>query len=196
MTRSAIALLAAVGCLAAEAPHPLTSVRRIYVEQLTGESSTQIRDMIINALQSSKVFVVTEIRDKADATLRGSAEDLIYTDQFQSSESLNARAAVGSSSIPRVTSGRLPGVSVGVGQSESTRIAERRHEAVVAVRLVGQDGDVIWSTTQESGGAKFRGASADVADKVIKQLLADFERAGRPPLSAPAPPQASVTRQQ
>jgi len=42
---------------------------------------------------------------------------------------------------------------------------------------VNKDGDVIWSTTQESNGAKFRGASADVADKITKQLEADYQRA-------------------
>jgi len=44
------------------------------------------------------------------------------------------------------------------------------------VRLVNKDGDVIWSTTQESNGAKFRGASADVADKITRQLTADLDR--------------------
>jgi len=42
--------------------------------------------------------------------------------------------------------------------------------------LVNKDGDVMWSTTQESNGAKFRGASADVADKITRQLTADLER--------------------
>jgi hypothetical protein len=36
---------------------------------------------------------------------------------------------------------------------------------------------VLWSTTQESLGAKFRGASADVAGKVTRQLLKDYEAA-------------------
>ncbi|HOL69926.1 MAG TPA: hypothetical protein PKW45_00665, partial [Bryobacteraceae bacterium] len=40
-----------------------------------------------------------------------------------------------------------------------------------------KEGDVIWSTTQESLGGKFRGASADVADKITRQLRADYERA-------------------
>jgi hypothetical protein len=47
---------------------------------------------------------------------------------------------------------------------------------MATVRLVNKDGDVMWSTTQESNGAKFRGASADVADKITKQLAADLER--------------------
>jgi hypothetical protein len=36
---------------------------------------------------------------------------------------------------------------------------------------------VIWSTTQESMGGKFRGASSDVADKITKRLTEDYERA-------------------
>jgi hypothetical protein len=64
-----------------------------------------------------------------------------------------------------------------VGDSESTHSVERKHEAVAAVRLVNKDGDVIWSTTQESIGGKFRGSSADVADKITKKLLEDYERA-------------------
>ena len=67
-----------------------------------------------------------------------------------------------------------------VGQNDSTRISERKHEAIATVRLINKDGDVIWSTTQESNGAKFRGASADVADKVMRQLQADIEKARRP----------------
>jgi hypothetical protein len=39
---------------------------------------------------------------------------------------------------------------------------------------------VIWSTTQESNGAKFRGASADVADKITKQLVTDYDRLRKP----------------
>ena len=64
-----------------------------------------------------------------------------------------------------------------VGDSESSRSTERKHEAVAAVRLVSKDGDVIWSTTQESIGGKFRGSSADVADRITRKLLEDYDRA-------------------
>jgi hypothetical protein len=47
---------------------------------------------------------------------------------------------------------------------------------LAAARLVNPDGDVIWTSTQESKGAKYKGASADVADKIIKQLLHDLEK--------------------
>ena len=68
---------------------------------------------------------------------------------------------------------------MGAGISEGRRDAQRRHEASAAVRLVNKDGDVIWSTTQESLGGKFRGASADVADKITRKLTEDLERARR-----------------
>ena len=63
------------------------------------------------------------------------------------------------------------------GENESDHSTERRHEAIAAVRLVNKEGDVIWSTTQESQGAKFRGASADVAEKITARLKDDFDRA-------------------
>jgi hypothetical protein len=178
MNRSMLALVAAVGTWpAGEVPPPLLAVKRIHVEKLNGESSAQIRDMLINALQSAKVFVMTENAEKADAILRGFGEDLIYNESFESRDGVDARASIGSSGSSRSTGRRLPGVTLGVGTDESTRSNERKHEASVAVRLVNRDGDVIWSTTQESKGAKFRGASADVADKVIRQLLTDLDKA-------------------
>ena len=73
--------------------------------------------------------------------------------------------------------GGSSGVGAGAGESESERSTERRHEAIAAVRLVNKEGDVIWSSTQESLGAKFRGASADVAEKIKAKLKEDFERA-------------------
>jgi hypothetical protein len=68
---------------------------------------------------------------------------------------------------------------IGIGDNESEHSVERRHEAIAAVRLVNKDGDVIWSTTQESLGAKFHGASSDVAEKITQQLKDDFDKAQR-----------------
>ncbi len=158
----------------------LLDVRRVYVDRLSGgETAGQIRDMIISSLQAAKLFILTENQDRADAVLRGSAEDLVFTDTYSSSESLNARASAGMGSDPDRTSSdrRSRYGTVSVGDQESTRIAERKHEATAAVRLVSKEGDVLWSTTQESLGAKFRGASADVAEKVTRQLLRDYDSA-------------------
>ena len=166
----------------------MVAVKRVYVDRLTGgETAAQMRDLIISSLQGSKLFVVTENADRADAFLRGAAEDLIYTDAFSSSEGVHVTAGEGASSGSS-TGTRVSGtgstvssrgsrrLSVGVGENESTSMHERKHEALATVRLVNKDGDVMWSTTQESNGAKFRGASADVADKITRQLMADYER--------------------
>jgi hypothetical protein len=166
----------------------LLRVRRVFVDKLNGgEPALQIRDMLISSLQASGLFLLTENPERADAILRGSAEDLIYTDTFASSESLDARASLGRGGTTSRSSTAARGISVSVGEDESTRIAERKHEAVAAVRLVDKNGDILWSTTQESTGAKFRGASADVADKVTRQLVADVQKAKRKPSPAPKP---------
>jgi hypothetical protein len=158
----------------------LQSIRRVYVDRLTGgETAAQMRDVIISSLVGSKLFVLTENQERADAILRGSAEDLVYTDQHSSSEGFNARVNLGLGKSGSSSRGAYGGA--GVGDSESERSTERRHEAIAAVRLINKEGDVIWSTTQESLGAKFRGASADVAEKITAKLKEDFERARKLP---------------
>jgi hypothetical protein len=161
-----------------QALQQLLTVRRVFVDRLSGgDTSVQIRDMIVSSLQNAKLFVITENADRADAVLRGSAEDLVFTEEHSSSESINARANVGTRSSTARTNTRGESAGLGIGESESSRSNERKHEAVAAVRLVNKDGDVIWSTTQESKGGKFLGSSADVADRITKKLAADFERA-------------------
>lgn len=165
----------------------LLSVHRIYVDRLTGgEAAAQIHDLIVSALQSTKLFVITENEQRADAILRGAAEDLIFTDKFTSSEALSARTNTNGSGwnssgigLSRTGSGRSRSIGSGVSENDSVHIEERKHEAMATVRLVNRDGDVLWSTTQESIGGKFRGAGADVADKVARRLAAEIDRAKR-----------------
>jgi hypothetical protein len=155
----------------------LLTIRRVYVDRLTGgETAAQMRDILISSLAGSELFIVTDNTERADITLRGAAEDLVFTDLHTSNDSINARANIGSG---KSANQRPVSAGVGIGESESEHSSERRHEAIAAVRLVNKDGDVIWSTTQESIGAKFRGASADVADKITAKLKEDFERARR-----------------
>lgn len=163
---------------------PLSAIRRIYVDRLSGgETAVHLRDMIIASIQRSGLFSVTENETKADAVMKGSAEDLVFTDHFSSRESVTARV-----NLPVRTGNRSNSAGATVGQAETVRQDERKHEAAASVRLVNRNGDVIWSTTQESLGAKFRGASADVADKVMRQLREDILRARRkPPRAAEVP---------
>jgi len=153
----------------------LLSVRRIYVDHLTGgETAAQMRDILISSLAEAKIFVLTENPEHADAVMRGAAEDLVFTDVHSSADGINARATI---SNRATSSSRGQYAGVGLGENESDHSAERRHEAIAAVRLVNKDGDVIWSTTEESQGARFHGASADVADKITAKLKADFDKA-------------------
>jgi hypothetical protein len=173
-----IAILALTAALAGSAQQ-LGDVRRICISDFNGGvTATHIRDMLVAALQKNTAFVITENPARAEAVLKGSAEDLVFTENFSANDSVTARVAPGSA-LSKTVGGKIPNISI--GEQDSQHTTERKHEAFATVRLVNTDGDVIWSTTQESTGAKFRGASADVAEKVAKQLLSDIEKAKRPP---------------
>ena len=161
-----------------EAAAQLVKVRRIYVDILTGgDPALQIRDLLMTSLQKSKLFIITEDEEKADAVIRGSGGDETFTEHFSSSEGINAHSQMGGgvNGSSRTTNSHYAGLSI--GENESRRSEERKHEAIATVRLVSKDGDVIWSTTAESLGAKFLGASADVADQIAKRLAADYKAA-------------------
>lgn len=182
--RALTVLLGWAAVASAQTSHPieetglrqLLTIRRVYVDRLTGgETAAQMRDILISSMESAKLFILTENQERADVVLRGAAEDLVFTETHQSSEGINAHANAGTGRSSTRSTGAYGGLSVGDNESEHS--ADRRHEAIAAVRLVNKDGDVIWSTTQESLGAKFRGASSDVADKITAKLKEDFERA-------------------
>jgi hypothetical protein len=170
---------AAIAAIEAGNLRQLLAVHRIFVDRLTGgDTAAQMRDILISSLAASKLFVLTEKEERADAVLRGAAEDLVFTETHQSSDGINAHMNLSTrAGTGYYSKGNAAGL--GIGDNESDHSAERRHEALAAVRLVNKDGDVIWSTTQESLGARFHGASADVAEKITSQLREDFDRAGR-----------------
>jgi hypothetical protein len=168
----------------------LLGVRRLYIDRFGGgEGAAQIRDMVIASLQKAGLFVITENPERADAVLRGSAEDLVFTEVFQSGEAVGARTNAAGGRGTNVRNRVYGALGAGVNESENVRIQERKHEASASVRIVARDGDVLWSTTQESQGAKFRSASADVADRITRQLVADLEKV-RARKSGPAAPGA------
>src|SRR6516225_2310919 len=110
----------------------LRTIHRVYVDRLTGgETAAQMRDILISCLDGSKLFILTENQERADAILRGAAEDLVFTDVHSSSDNLNAHSNIGSShnsGSSRSGSGGYAGFSV--GENESEHSAERRHEAI------------------------------------------------------------------
>src|ERR1700680_4857622 len=82
-----------------EAAEQLSKVKRIYIDVLTGgDAALQIRDLLMTSLHKTKLFIITEEEDRADATLKGAGDDDVFTDSFQSSESINAHTQMGQAS--------------------------------------------------------------------------------------------------
>ncbi len=172
----ACAALVGVGGLgAAEAPTPLKQrqllellkIERIYVDPLNGAGSEPLRDLLIGSLQRVGVFAIVENEERADAYLRGAAEDFVYSDYYRSREGLNVRGS-GSASERESGESQYFSGSFGIGDTEAFSRRERKHDAMAAVRLVLRNGDIIWSTTQESAGAKYKGAASPVFQSPAK----------------------------
>ena len=84
----------------------------------------------------------------------------------------------GTGSINGSSTGYIAGS--GVAADDSVASTETIDETSVSVRLVSPDGDVIWTTTQESKGAKYKSSSLDAASKVVKQLTHDLDKLKTP----------------
>jgi altronate dehydratase len=141
----------------------LLKVTRIYVDDFgVDPAAKQIQAMVVNSLTESKRFIITENKDKADAILKGVATEKTSQEKHYSADKAAAASGRGL-----------------VAADDSSSSTETINDAQAALRLVAADGDVIWSTTQESHGAKYKGAKADVADKIVKQLLRELEKLQR-----------------
>jgi len=119
--------------------------------------------MIVSALVASKQFKVTENRERADAILKGVALEKASQEMHAYGEGTSAGAASGGAhSEISGSGGMVSGSSSGgfiarhMGTEDSSVNTETIHEARVAVRLVNPDGDVIWTSTQESKGSQIQ----------------------------------------
>lgn len=174
--------------LDAELGMKLLKIRRIYVDSF-GEDpvAKQLQAMVIASLAESKKFIITENKERSDAVLKGTGLEKTSQELHAISEGTAVGAAAASHS-GSVSGSVVNGVGSVSGSSSGSALArqmavqdaqastETINDARVAVRLVAQDGDVIWATTKDSKGAKYKGASADVADQVVKQLMRDLEK--------------------
>ena len=181
--------------LDADDPSALLKVKRIYVDSFGDDViSKELQSMIVSSLVGTKRFKVTENREHADAILKGVALEKSSQELHAYGESTSVGAASGGGhSEINGSGGSISGSSSGgfiarhMGTSDSSVNTETINEARIAIRLVNADGDVIWTTTQESKGAKYKGASSDVADMCVKQLLKDvskLEGASNPPANS------------
>lgn len=135
----------------------LLKVRRICVEPFGDDPlSRQAEAMLINALSESKRFTITEKCERADAILKGVSTE----ETHQEARSFSEGTAAGNAAV-----------------RESSHSTETINDAHLAVRLVDREsGDVLWSTTQESSGAKYKSARADAAEKIVQKLLWDLQK--------------------
>jgi curli biogenesis system outer membrane secretion channel CsgG len=165
-------------------PSALLKVKRIYVDSFGDDViSKELQSMVVSSLVGTKRFKVTENREHADAVLKGVALEKSSQELHAYGEATSVGAASGGGhSEISGSGGAISGSSSGgfiarhMGTSDSSVNTETINEARIAIRLVNADGDVIWTTTQESKGAKYKGASADVADMCVKQLLRDVAK--------------------
>jgi len=168
----------------------LDQVHRIFVESFGDDAvSRQMQAMVIASITSSKRFVVTENRSKADAILKGSTTEAAAQEVHAYGSSTNVSTASGGHSASvSGSNGSISGSASGgflakaAGIDDSSVNTETIESAKASVRLVNDDGDVIWTSTQESRGAKYKSASVDVADKIVGQLTRDVTKL----LSTPA----------
>jgi curli biogenesis system outer membrane secretion channel CsgG len=177
----------------------LISVKRIYVDSFGDDTvSKQIQAMVVSGLTENKRFIVTENKERADAFLRGAGLETTSQEFHSYGESTAGGSAGGYHQSSGSVAGNASGISgshsssggfhsLAAAISDSGSSTETIDHARVAVRLVNPDGDVLWATTQESKGAKYKGASADVADKVVKELLRTLDRLAKKAEASTAP---------
>ncbi|MFN0168655.1 MAG: hypothetical protein ACKV22_19700 [Bryobacteraceae bacterium] len=155
----------------------LRGIKRICVDRLVGEDSmvAPAREIAIAALFAAKRFTVTEKCEKADAVLKGAVLERGERRTRAEGESANFGVAGGGASANRNSGSAGFGAVVG-GSEESLYSSETRSRASVALRLVDQDGDVLWAYTQDSTGGKTKGAIADAVERTVRQLLRAMDR--------------------
>lgn len=172
-------------------PAALLKVKRIYVDSFGDDTiSKELQSMVVSALVASKRFKVTENREHADAVLKGVALEKTSQEIHAYGESTDVGSAAGARHSDSGSSS-AGFVARHMGTGDSSLNTETVNEARIAIRLVSPDGDVIWTSTQESKGAKYKGSSADVAEKCVKQLIHDVEKLeanGAQPASASSSP--------
>jgi curli biogenesis system outer membrane secretion channel CsgG len=210
---SAPATVSAATAPSAEIGEQLLLVKRIYVDPFGDDAiSKELYAAVISALTDSKRFIVTENKDKADATLRGNGLEKTSQEFHAYNSATSGGSAAGGyssdssghvsgswtpagGSVSGSSSGHSSGGfhSLKAAISDSSSSSETINDARAAVRLVNRDGDVIWANTQESKGAKYKGAVADVAEQIVKQLIRDCEKAERRKAAANAAMTAPLT---
>ncbi len=132
----------------------------------------QVQEMVIAKLFESKRFSLTENCERADVVLKGSITERSES-KFRSESEGVGFGASGSAS-DRVSSASA---SASGNVHESLSSSEIKQQAVVTLRVVDKEGDILWATSQESAGGKTKGAIGFAAERAVRRLLRDIEKA-------------------
>ena len=143
----------------------LSQIKRVCVQNFGSDVlGQQVQEIVIAKLFESKQFSLTEDCSRADYVLKGSVTE--RTSQLPRSES--------------------EGFSAGSGSAhESLSSSETKTQAVVTLRIVDKEGEIIWATIQESPIGKSKGAVTLAAEQAVRKLLRDKERAEKQGKEAP-----------
>ena len=163
----------------------ILQVKRICVRNF-GEDplGIQVQEMVIAKLFESKRFSLTENCERADVVLKGSITERSESTYRSESEGIGfgRRVAGSESSSSRMgsaSSSASSSVSTGVTGSdhESLSSSEVKQYAAVTLRVVDKEGDILWATSQESAKGKTKGAIGFAAERAVRRLLRDIEKA-------------------
>ena len=168
----------------------LVQVKRICVQNF-GEDvlGVQAREMVIARLFESKRFSLTENCEKADFVLKGAVTERNDRAFRQESEGVGFGAGVSGADSSGSGAGRTgtsASASVRGDARETLASSENKQHAAVTMRLVDKDGEILWAASLESTGGKTKGAIGDAAERAVRKLLRDLERAEKPS-AAPRP---------
>lgn len=149
----------------------LKDVRRICIEDFEGgEGSNQLRALFIDKLNKTGLFVVTENPDLADAYVRGFGRYGVYEESHELAESQAVRSSASASTGGYTRNRVSTGSSVAVNDSTRLRQDVRRNEALLSIRIVNYDGDILWSGSAHSAGGKYKNATIDVAERLAASV--------------------------
>ncbi len=159
----------------------LAKVRRVCVESFGPDVfGTQVQEMVIAKMFQAKRFSLTEKCEKADFILKGSITERSEYVTRSESEGFNAGASGSSRSGTQSSSASSSG-----GAQESLSSSEVKQQGVVTLRIVDQEGEIIWATSQDSAEGKSKGAITMAAEQAVRRLLRDIERAQKQPSETP-----------
>jgi hypothetical protein len=193
MARLLLALLVVFPALQLTAQEPdleaellaeLGSLRRLCVEGFVGlqPHAGQAREMAIAGLFESKRFRITENCEKADAIVKGSVTQAKEERSRAEAESTDfgVAAGYGSASVAGGSGSASGGFgAVEGGSSEVLASTETISQATITLRIVNDDGDILWAHAEEAKEGKVKGPVAFAMDRAVNKLIREIDRARR-----------------